>query len=150
MTLFNDLRQTAHETSCFLDQAYQAYTEITTTYPELHDETIDTYYTTTQSYLHSISEFATTVDTALNTTTTTTYQPSTTTTHLRDIIDGETSHTWNNRYHDFTDALPDTYDARDAAYLHGYLDANTYLHEHHDDLYSDFQAALDDATRRRY
>lgn len=150
MTLFNDLNQAAHETSRFLDEAYQAYTEITTTYPELHDQTIDTYYTTTQSYLHSVREFATTVDTALDATTTTGYQPSNTTTQLRDIIDGETSHTWNNRYHDFTDVLPDTYGAQDAAYLHGYLDANTYLNENHDDLYEDFQAALNDVTRRRY
>jgi hypothetical protein len=155
VSFLNDFRQTVHTTAGLVDDIHTAYETLTDTHPSLSDPAIDHYHETTQAYLHSIDEFTVAVDHALNTatttTTSTTYQPRhETTTSLTNILDGRAAHTCNDRYNDFTDVLPDTYHETDAAYLHGYLDANPYLNEHHSDLLSDFHRSLNDATRRRY
>lgn len=75
------------------------------------------------------------------------------TTTYTSIIDGERDHTWRSRYNSFTG-----YDAGlsepQAAYLHGYLDANTYLNDQHPRLATRFHnhvnhVSLGQSTRSR-
>jgi hypothetical protein len=60
---------------------------------------------------------------------------------LTNIIDGDTDHRWTRRYDTFSAELPDI-GFEEAAYLHGYLDAQSYLNDEHPVLAHKFHTSV--------